>query len=307
MAAISLAQLKLAKKKEILEMTLQASKLARIYGEQERVTSETVWRWEGNVDQRKVDVLQAEQELLIAERTFNSSLGLPGATEISISDEDEVMKERVMVNDTLPSASTIWSKHGKARLAEINYIAAEANLKQARVSGWPKVTADLGIGSIPITAEDDTSDSVVTLSLQVPLIDMGDHRRKMEEAAINLDVVKTGLKKVAERLWITADNTLTHFEQARKQYQYLVSLYDKVLKEQDEKKELYSEDYLDTLDVVPQRIQLMELEMRIRETADMVRKAANEYNLAVGNDFKPDFSSAFLKKLLAKRLFVRSR
>ncbi len=301
---VLLAQFKLKKRREILDFTQKGSQLAQIYGEQKRVASETVWRWQGNLDQQKVEQMRAEQELLIAKRAFNGLLGLPGATKIRISDEDELMGKTLILDPRLPSASQIWTQHGQARLVEINTIAAEANLKQAKISGWPKVTANFGLGSIPITTENETSDSVVSFSLQVPLIDMGDHRRKVAQAQINLDLVKTGLEKVAKVLWINADNAFLRLEEAKKHDQFIAAMYNKALTEQNAKKELYDEDYIDTLDVIPQRIQLIELEIKNREVTQMVQEAAIEYNLAIGNDFLPDFSSSLLNDLRAKQSFA---
>lgn len=305
MARISSAEFTLQKRKEILDMTRKTLALAHIYGEQKRIKSEIIWQWEANVDRQNVNVLQAEQELLVAERTFNGFLGLSGATKIAISDKEPLLGEDLIVDHALPSASTIWSQHGQARLAEINAIAAEANLKLAKISGWPQVTADFGVGSIPLSTQSDTSDSVVTLSVQMPLIDMGDHRRKVAEAAITLDFVKTGLEKVAEMLWINGDNAFLRYRQTQKHYRYITALYDKVMNEQNEKKKLYEENYIDTLDVVPQRIQLMEIQIQTKEAGYRVQEAAIEYNLAVGNDFRPEFGTSLLNDLLAKRLFVQ--
>lgn len=305
LAKVSSARLKLEKRKEALEIAQNAMRLAHVYGDQKRVSSETVWQWEGITDQHKASVLLAEQELLIAQRSFNALLGVPGAARITMTDQEEVLTNDFVIDLAMPSASTIWFRHGQARLAEIKYMAAEANLKQAKIAGWPKLTADFGLGSIPITNEVETSNSVVTLSLQVPLIDMGDQRRKVEEATITLDLVKTGLQKTAEMLWLSADNSFARFEQSQKQYQQITAQYDRAAKSQAEKKELYDEGHIDTLDVVPQKIRLMELEVRVRETLYMVQEAAIDYNLAIGNDFRPEFSSSLLDELLAKRLFAR--
>ena len=303
---ISSARFKLQKRREILEMTGKASKLATIYGEQKRVSSKDVWQWAASVDRQKANVLQAEKELLIAERTLSTYLGLPGSLKIVIVDAEELLGEQD-IDRGLPSPSAIWSRHGKARLAEINYMVAEANLKRAKISGWPKVTANFGVGSIPISNESDTSDSVVAFSVQVPLFDMGDQRRQVTEAAITFDMVKTGLEKMAEILWIGADNAFVRHEQIALHFEQIVALYNKALGEQNNKRKLYEEHYIDTLDVVPQRTQLMEMEMEMREVADGVKEAAIAYKLAVGNDFSPGFSSALLNDLLAKRAVVSPR
>ena len=284
LTSLSLLDFKIERKTATLASVQKGYTLAEIYTEQNRLKGLELLTWREKLYSLAWDLEMLEQS---KKETQNKLLALLGDTSIkklTVSETEEVISKVLQLPDNLPPPSQIWQDHSEARLAEVEYIASEVMLQLAEMEKYPKFNASLGVGSIPLSGNDQQADSLFVFSVTMPLWDAGDQGRKVAKAQVDRNHAKDRLKIKAMDLWQRAKRAKQNYENALEYRQYL----NKVSKDSHEyfsgRKKLVEEKRLDSLELLQDQIRESDAEIMTEEAKLKILEAAANYRFAIGKD-----------------------
>lgn len=284
LATLSLLAFKIKTKSAALADAEKGHELVELYAKQNRKEGLELLAWKRRLLTLTGDLKQLEQS---RRETYDSFLSLMGSTsdkEIVIPQSDEMMARILNVPENLPAPSKIWENHSEARLAEIEYIAAEVMMKLSEMEKYPKLGANLGVGSIPLTGNDGQASVLFQLSLRMPLWDAGDQERKIAKAKINRNVVRERMQLKAVSLWRRAKRARMLYNDSLAYNDHLEKISrDSIIYYQGRKK-LVEENRLSSLDLIRDRIEMADTVIMEKEADMKIREAAANYRFAIGYD-----------------------
>jgi len=94
----------------------------------------------------------------------------------------------------------IWIERPDVQAAKLAYCLAELGVVDAKRHGWPRFSASLGLGTFYLDADNDSVPVLPSVSMSLPLLDMGDTRRRVSKARIEADLAERLLHDTVHRL-----------------------------------------------------------------------------------------------------------
>ncbi len=299
LASIRFLDFSIQTKEESRQFADRGVGLTLAYAKENRREGGNLFDW-----RKRFYVLKGELQQLKNQRqeTYNklkAMLKVPLSQEVIITDLDDILGNIRQIPETPLTTSQIWGARVEARLAEIALIAAKVNMKLASMDNLPKIDATLGVGSIPLTSDDEESRSLLKLSVTLPLWDAGDHERKMANARITLDLVKSRMRLKAAELQEEARRAQSVYESAVQRYKQ-IEMYSKELGKMHEGKlMLFKEGRLNTLDTLGDAIELNEVAIQENEAKFKVAEAEALYRSAIGIEITEKLAPFIESYLLA--------
>lgn len=275
---------KTEKKLQALELSREAFTLAKVYAQQKRLDVAALASWKSRITRLEIELAAVRNQLKAQQYAINDLIGRNVLQPIVITDLDSILEVDNKEIYAKYTPSEIWRKHSEARLYELELIAAEAGAHLVALERLPEVNAQLGLGSIPLDSSDTNASSLVRLTLSMPLYDFGDHSRKVAKTHITRDRVRDSMKsnitklfnrvQLAQGAYMVAQDTLLQATRAVEEANVLIS----------KKNLLISKTRGDNLGLYPDKIHLTDLEIFQREAVTSLRKAADDFRFAAGDD-----------------------
>ena len=193
--------------KEVMEENLE--NVTRLYNET-KAYYENGFREEQDVDQMRLmvknaenEILKADREIKIAKVVLKYAMGYNLENEISLSDDIEKFLNPIIGITTLPKFD--FNSHIDYRLAQTNFQVSEKLLKLEKVAYLPSLS---GFYSYSKTAYGNSANlykssvswfpsSLVGLQLSIPIFNSGQKMFKVKQARIEVDKAATQ-KRLAE-------------------------------------------------------------------------------------------------------------
>ncbi len=298
LATLSLLDYQILKKSEALENAQKGFDIVELYAKQNRVKPLELSIWKKEIYTIYGELNQTEQKKREEYDSFLSLLGVPPNQIITISGSEEMMAKILEVPDKLPTPSEIWAIHSEARLAEVQYIAAEVLVKLTEMERYPKFDASLGIGSIPLTGNDEQASSLFQLSMSLPLWDAGDQQRKIAKAQIDRDAVKDRMQLKVLSLWRKAKRAKLLYGGALEYEKNLNNISKDSSEFYQGREKLMEEKRLDRLEILRDRIDLTHSAILKKEAEIKIREAAANYRFAAGYDIIDNIIPSLQRDLL---------
>jgi outer membrane protein TolC len=301
MAQISFMEFKVKQRNDSLEIAKSAYEIAKLFATQGGSDGSLLQTWKSRIDALTFDLKKSKQELQLLKYSFANLLGTETQNDINVTDLAAVLSLYSSLSDGIPAPSEIWAKHSEARLAEVEYIAAEVNVKLANMESWPRLETSLGIGRVPLSGDVDTTPTLLKLSIDYPLWDMGDNERKVIKAKITRDLVKTRLKNKAESLYNRAKDARFIFQAARENYKDLNASFLEMNNRLQDEKILLAENRLNPLEHTLTQLNVIEADILRQDSLAKIQEAGGNYNFSIGQDVIQDIVPILLDSLLNKQ------
>jgi outer membrane protein TolC len=232
---------------------------------------------------------------------------LPDIDDVKITDRQDVLAPYLSMSDQVPAPSEIWSKHSEARLVEVEFIAAEVNVKLARMEGWPRLQTSFGLGNVPLAGKSDTTGSLLQVSVDLPLWDGGDNERKVAKAEITRDFVKSRLSKKAFDLSNRAKEASYMFHTARENYRDLDGSFIEKNEQLQNESILLAENRLNTLELTLAQLNVIEADILRQEALAKMQEAGGNFRFSIGEDVIKDLVPILLDNLLHQHMILDKR
>lgn len=298
---ISFLQYKVERRTDTLDKAKSAYAIAKIYAQNSDTSGALLQSWKTKIDTLSLDLKKSQQELMAAQITLAHIMGLMNAAGITFTDKQEVLGRYLSMADTVPAPSEIWSKHSEARIAEAEYIASEVNVKLAQIEGWPRLQTTLGLGNVPLASSGETTETLFKLSLEYPLIDLGDTDRKVKKAEITRDLAQSRLSKKAFDLAGRAQEAGGIFHAAKENYNDLDASCAEINKRLQSGKILLAESRLNALEFASAELDVADAEIMRREALAKMEEAGGDFRFSMGEDVIAGMLPVLLKDLLEER------
>jgi hypothetical protein len=301
---ISLLEYKIEKRKDTLSKVKTAYEVVKVYAQQHQADSTLVHSWKSRVDTLGFDLKKSEHELLAMKQSLAHMAGLSDVDNMEISDREAVLASYFSLSETAPAPSEIWSKHSEARLAEVEYIAAEVNVKLVQMENWPRLQTFLGLGNVPLTGKADTTASLLQVSLSLPLWDMGDSERKVAKAEITRNFIKSRLHKKAYDLTSRAKEAGYLFHMARANYQDLDGSFQEMNERLQGESILLTQNRINAPELTLVQLNVAEADILRQEALAKVQEAGGNFRFSTGEDVINGEVPSVLENLLHQHAII---
>jgi hypothetical protein len=295
---ISFLQYKIERRTDTLNKAKSAYAIAKIYTQNSETNGTLLQTWKSKIDTLSFDLKKSQQELQAAQITLAHMMGLMNAQDITLTDRQEILAPYSSMADTIPAPSEIWSKHSEARIAEAEYIASEVNVKLAQIEGWPRLQTTLGLGNVPFASSGETTETLFKLSVEYPLLDLGDTSRKVKKAEITRDLAQLRLSKKAFELVGRAQEAGGIFHAAKENYNDLDASCAEINERLQSGKILLAQSRLNALEFALAELDVAEAEIMRREALAKVEEAGGDFRFSIGEDVIAGMSPVLLKNLV---------
>jgi outer membrane protein TolC len=298
LSQISFLDYKIQKRNDSLVKAKTAYEIAKAYVQQNEVDGSLVQSWKSRIDTISIDLKRSEQELRTIKHSLAYMVGFSNTTVMDITDMHAVLSLYASMSDTVPAPSEIWSRHSEARLAEVDYIAAEVNIKLLQMGSWPRLTTSLGLGNVPLTSNGDTTATLLQVSVDFPLWDMGDNARKVEKAETTRDFVKSRLTKKAFDLSNRAQEASYLFHAAQENLKDLDGSFIEMNNRLKNENILLAQNRLNSLEFTLAELNVIEADILRQDALAKMQEAGGNFQFSIGEDVIKDIVPILLEKLL---------
>lgn len=281
---ISFLEYKIERRADTLSKAKKAYEIAKIYTENSESNGTLLQSWKSKIDTLSLDLKKSEQELQAVKYTLAHMMGLMHATEFELTDQREVLSLYSSMSEAVPAPSEIWSRHSEARMAEAEYIASEVNVKLAQIEGWPRLQTTLGLGNVPFASSGETAETLFKLSIEYPLVDLGDTDRKVKKAEISRDLAKSRLNKKAFDLASRAQEAGGMFHAAKENYKDLDASCNEINERLQSGNILLAQSRLNALEFTLAELDVAEAEIMRREALTKIQEAGGDFRFSRGED-----------------------
>jgi outer membrane protein TolC len=306
LSQISFLEYKIEKRNDSLVKAKTAYEVAKVYAQHNQADGSLVQSWKSRIDSLGFDLKKSEQELRAVNHSLAHMVGLSD-DDVDITDRQEILASSSSVPDQVPAPSEIWSKHSEARLVEVEFIAAEVNVKLAHMEGWPRLQTSFGLGNVPLAGKSDTTGSLLQVSVDLPLWDGGDNERKVVKAEITRDFVKSRLSKKAFDLSNRAKEASYMFHTARENYRDLDGSFIEKNEQLQNESILLAENRLNTLELTLAQLNVIEADILRQEALAKMQEAGGNFRFSIGEDVIKDLVPILLDNLLHQHMILDKR
>jgi outer membrane protein TolC len=304
LSQISFLEYKIEKKNDSLVKAKTAYEVAKVYAQNNQVDGSLVQSWKSRIDSLGFDLKKSEQELRVVNHSLAHMAGLPDDDDVDITDRQEVLASSSSISDQVPAPSEIWSRHSEARLVEVEYIAAEVNVKLAHMEGWPRLQTSFGLGNVPLAGNGDTTGTLLQLSVDLPLWDGGDNERKVAKAEITRDFVKSRLSKKASDLSNRAKEASYMFHTARENYRDLDDSFIEKNEQLQNESILLAENRLNTLEQTLAQLNVIDADILRQDALAKMQEAGGNFRFSIGEDVIKDMVPILLETILHQHMIL---
>lgn len=200
---------------QLLALATNGRKLCQAYAGMGQAGPEEATFWSLAVIQEEKGVRENESKLEENQGKLQGMLGTMGAESVSVNIPEEAwMRAPVDEGTLLPSE--VWKSRDQARVLEMELVMAELAVLAAEREMLPNINLGLGLGQIPLGSTNETSSAVLQFGVSMPLLDFGDHRRKVAKAKRLRDQKKIQIEKAAISFWREAQVSHQRLVQAKR-------------------------------------------------------------------------------------------
>jgi outer membrane protein TolC len=301
---ISFLEYKIQKRNDSLAKAKTAYEVAKVYVQQHQADSSLIQSWKSRIDALSLDLRKSEQELRALKHSLAHMAGLSDNNDVNITDRLAVLSAYFTMSDNVPAPSEIWSRHSEARLAEVEYIAAEVNVKLVHMESWPRLETSLGLGNVPLAGNGDTTGTLLQVSLSLPLWDQGDNERKVAKAEITRNFVKSRLSKKAFDLSSRAKEASYLFHTARENYKDLDASFNEMNNRLQSESVLVTQNRISTPELTLAQLNVVEADILRQEALAKIQEAGGNFRFSTGEDVIKDMVPIVLDKLLHQHAII---
>jgi outer membrane protein TolC len=304
LAQISFLDYKIQKRNDSLVKAKTAYEVVKVYAQNNGADGALVQSWKSRIDTLSLDLKKTEQELRTIKLSLAHMVGLSDTNAMDITDRQAVLSPYFSMSDNVPAPSEIWSKHSEARLAEVEYIAAEVNVKLTHMESWPRLQTSLGLGNVPLTGNGDTTATLLQVSLSVPLWDMGDNERKVAKAEITRDFVKSRLSTKAFDLSNRAKEASYLFHAAQENYKDIDGSFIEMNDRLQNESILLTQNRVNALEFTLAQLNVIEADILRQEALARIQEAGGNFQFSIGEDVIRDMVPILLDNLLRQHAII---
>ena len=304
LSQISFLEYKIQKRNDSLVKAKTAYEVAKVYAQHSQVDGSLVQSWKSRVASLGLDLKKSEQELRAIKHSLAHMLGRPDINDVDITDRQATLAPFSSMPDHIPAPSEIWSRHSEARLAEVDYIAAEVNVRLTRMEGWPRLQTSFGLGNVPLAGNSDTTATLLQVSVNLPLWDMGDNDRKVAKAEITRDYVKSRLSKKAFDLSNRAKEASYMFHTARENYSDLEGSFIEMNEQLQNESILLAQNRLNTLELTLAQLNVIEADILRQDALAKMQDAGGNFRFSTGEDVIKDIVPILLDNVLHQHMII---
>ena len=178
--------------------------------------------WTTKDQELNLKIMENRLRLEFSLDTLRQFIGQFGTEELIITDLDKylpvIQNERSCFAEYRSFIEEAWNKRSEVSVAEKDLYLAEMAIIAAKYDRLPGLKASLGLGNIPLTNQDVNSDILLEFGISMPLIDMGDIKRKVQKAINHRDLTKLKLTALARRIRTELRSVTLEIDIARQRY-----------------------------------------------------------------------------------------
>jgi outer membrane protein TolC len=298
LAQISFLDYKIQKRGDSITKAKNAYEIAKAYAQHSEADEALVQTWRSRIDSLTLDLKKSEQELRSIKHSFAYMIGRGNTADVDITDMKTVLSSYGSLPENVPSPSEIWSRHSEARLAEVEYVAAAVSVKLMQMESWPRLQTSLGLGKVPLTDRNDTAATLLQVSINLPLWDLGDNERKVAKAEITRNLAKSRLQKKALDLYNRAQEASFIFHAAQENYRDLSTSSADMNKRLQNGSILLAQNRLNPLEGTLAQLNVIEADIMCRDAQARIQEAGGKFQFSLGEDVIKDTIPVLLDNLL---------
>lgn len=275
--------------------------LARALQQAPGADPQDVWYWQAMVMDCAGKRIEIKSKAGARSRALKRNLAIELDQPFLVTDLDQVrgLFPGRLHEGLLPA--DVWHKRTEARLSEAELVEADFAVALAERENWPKITASLGIGEIPLNGREENSTVVPQVGISLPLWDFGDNALKVSKAKILFESKKRTLEDTALRLWNEARESDARLRDALEALQLSTERNSEIDRQQQTSWHLVKHGRLSAQKALEINHLAFDAKAAHTEASLKAAQAAAHYHLSAGGPIIAGMEDKILSRLMASR------